>query len=43
LLVVARRKIEDYPEASHYIYFATPTKEGDGEEAAVYCLKYEKG
>jgi hypothetical protein len=42
LFVVARRRIEDYPEASHFIYFATTIKEGDGEAAVVYCQKYEK-
>ena len=43
LLVVARRKIEDYPDASHFIYFATTIKGGDAEQAVVYCLKHEKG
>lgn len=42
LLVVARRKMEDYPDAGHYIYFATMS-EGDADEAVVYCVKYEKG
>jgi hypothetical protein len=43
LLVVARRKVEDYPDANHFIYFATTTADGDAEEAVVYCLKHEKG
>jgi hypothetical protein len=43
LLVVWRRKIEDYPEARHYLYFATTAKDGDAEEAVVYSMKYEKG
>lgn len=43
LLVVARRKVEEYPEASHFIYFATKPKESKAEEAVVYCLKQETG
>lgn len=43
LLVVARRKMDEYPDAGHYIYFATMIKEGDAEEAVVYCMKHEKG
>ncbi len=43
LFVVARRKVEEYPDAEHYIYFATTIKEGDAEEAVVYCMKYKKG
>jgi hypothetical protein len=43
LLVVWRRKVEEYPEAKHSAYFATTKKEGDTEEAVVYCIKYEKG
>jgi hypothetical protein len=43
LLVVARRKVEDYPDANHFIYFATTTAEGNADEAVVYCLKHEKG
>ncbi|HEY0365289.1 MAG TPA: hypothetical protein VGC73_02380 [Pyrinomonadaceae bacterium] len=39
LLVIARRKVEEYPDAEHFIYFATTIKEGDAEEAVVYCLK----
>jgi hypothetical protein len=43
LFVVWRRKVEEYPDAKHYSYFATTIKKGDTEEAVVYCLKYEKG
>ena len=43
LVVVSRRKIEEYPEARHFVYFATMVKEGDAEEAVVYCMKYAKG
>jgi hypothetical protein len=39
LLVVSRRKVEEYPDANHFIYFATTIKEGDSEEAVVHCLK----
>jgi len=42
LYVVARRREEDYPEASHYIYFATIVKDGEGERAVVHCLKHER-
>jgi hypothetical protein len=35
--------MEDYPDAAHFLYFATTIKEGDAEEAVVYCVKYEKG
>ena len=38
LLVTARRKVEDYPEATHYIYFATTVQEGDSKYAVVHCL-----
>src|SRR5690242_3331010 len=38
LLVTARRKIEDYPDASHYVYFATTMKEGGVSYAVVHCL-----
>jgi hypothetical protein len=40
--VVARRKVEEYPNATHLVYFVTLRKEGDAEEAVVYCMKYEK-
>lgn len=43
LILVSRRKAEDYPAATHFVYFATLRKEGDAEEAVVYCMKYEKG
>lgn len=43
LFVVWRRKTEEYPDAGHFMYFATTIKEGDAEEAVVYCMKYEKG
>jgi hypothetical protein len=43
LVVVAQRKMEDYPDATHFLYFATTIKEEDAEEAVVYCMKYEKG
>jgi hypothetical protein len=43
LCVVAQRKMEDYPDAAHFLYFATTIKEGDAEEAVVYCMKCEKG
>ena len=42
LIVVWRRKTEEYPEARHFVYFATLIKEGDAEETVVNCLKYEK-
>ena len=42
LLVVSRRKVEEYPDAAHFVYFATLSKEGDAEEAVVYCMKHEK-
>lgn len=43
LVVVSRRKAEEYSDATHFVYFATMIKEGDAEEAVVYCMKYEKG
>jgi hypothetical protein len=43
LLVVWRRKREEYPEARHFVYFATTIKEGEAEKTAVYCIKPEKG
>ena len=43
LLVVSRRKVEEYPDAAHFVYFATTIKERDAEEAVVYCMKHEKG
>ena len=43
LTEVAQRKAAEYPEANHYVYFATLLSKGDKEEAVVYCMKYEKG
>ncbi|MDX6528673.1 MAG: hypothetical protein QOH41_963 [Blastocatellia bacterium] len=43
LLVVWRRKVEEYPDAAHFMYFATMIKDGDAKEAVVYCMKHEKG
>jgi hypothetical protein len=43
LIVVWRRKREEYPEARHFVYFATTIQEGDAEKTAVYCIKPEKG
>jgi len=40
--LISSRKIEEYPDADHFVYFATLTKKGDAEEAVVYCRKYEK-
>lgn len=42
LLVVARRKVEDYPDADHWIYFMTAKKEKDTEETIVYSMKCGK-
>jgi hypothetical protein len=41
LVVVWRRKRDDYPKAKHYVYFATTIGEGEAEETVVHCLKYE--
>ena len=38
LLVTALRKIEEYPEATHYVYFATTVNEGGTWRAVVHCL-----
>lgn len=38
LLVTALRKIDEYPEATHYIYFATAVKEGETWYAVVNSL-----
>lgn len=43
LFKTVRGKVKDYPDAKHFIYFATTIKEGDAEETAVYCMEYEKG
>ena len=37
-----RKQRERYPEAEHYVYFAT-AGEGEKAEAVLYCMKYEKG
>ena len=42
LEVVSQRKVEEYPRADHFVYFATLRKTGDAEEAVVYCRKCEK-
>ena len=42
LIVVSGRKVEEYPEATHFVYFATIIKGGDGDEAVVHCTKIEK-
>ena len=38
LLVTALRKIEEYPKATHYVYFATTVNEGGTWRAVVHCL-----
>jgi hypothetical protein len=38
LTVTARRKMEDYPLATHYIYFATTVRENGRSYAVVHCL-----
>jgi hypothetical protein len=38
LLVVARRKMEEYPRARHFTYFVTIKKEQDTEGTVVYSL-----
>ncbi|HST51071.1 MAG TPA: hypothetical protein VLJ61_03595 [Pyrinomonadaceae bacterium] len=43
LFETAENKVEEYPEARHFIYFATTRQEGDAEETVVYCTAYEKG
>jgi hypothetical protein len=40
---VARKKMAEYDEASHFVYFATIKKEKGAEQAVVYCMKREKG
>jgi len=40
---VARKKMAEYDEASHFVYFATIKKEKGAEQAVVYCMKHEKG
>jgi hypothetical protein len=36
-------KIKDYPEATHFVYFARAIGIGDEAQSVLYCLKYEKG
>lgn len=43
LVVIFRRKVEEYPEAEHFCYFAREIGVGDAEKAAVYSLKHKKG
>ena len=43
LLVVARRKVEEYPLARHFIYFVTIKKEQDTEETVVCSMTSGKG
>lgn len=40
--LIASRKVEEYPDADHFVYFATLIQKGGAEEAVVYCRKYEK-
>lgn len=42
LLVVARRKIEEYPKAQHFVYFVTTKKERDTNETIVCSMKCGK-
>jgi hypothetical protein len=36
-------KIRDYPEATHFVYFARAIGIGKAAQSVLYCLKYEKG
>jgi len=36
-------KIKDYPEATHFVYFARAIGIGEAASSVLYCLKYEKG
>lgn len=36
-------KIEAYPEATHFVYFARAIGIGEAAKSVLYCLKYEKG
>ncbi|HJQ34448.1 MAG TPA: hypothetical protein VJ866_19870 [Pyrinomonadaceae bacterium] len=38
LSVTAQRKVEEYPLATHFIYFATAVQEGGTWYAVVHCL-----
>lgn len=37
------QKIEAYPLATHFVYFARAIGIGEAEKSVLYCLKYEKG
>jgi hypothetical protein len=43
LIVIAQRKIEEYPKAKHFVYFVTAKKERDTEQTVVYSMACEKG
>lgn len=43
LNVVAGRKMEEYPEARHFVYFVTAKKERDAGETVVYSRVRGKG
>jgi hypothetical protein len=36
-------KIRDYPEATHFVYFARAIGIEEETKSVLYCLKYEKG
>jgi hypothetical protein len=36
-------KIEAYPEATHFVYFARSIGIAEAAKSVLYCLKYEKG
>ena len=36
-------KIKDYPEATHFVYFARAIGIGEAASSVLYCLKYENG
>ncbi len=42
LAATAAEKIEEYPRATHFVYFATMTREKGVDEMVLYCMKYEK-
>jgi len=41
LLETVADKVLDYPEARHFVYFATIVKTGDVDDAVVHCRAYE--
>jgi hypothetical protein len=41
LLKTVEDKVLDYPEARHFVYFATIIKVGDVDDAVVYCRACE--